>query len=133
METGATHLKQPDEQAIRQLVDKWLEASKTGDLETVLSLMSDDVIFMVPGQEPFGKEAFTGGPDEMKDTKVEGSCDIKEIMVLGDWAWMRSYLEITVTPPDGQLTRKSGYVLTILRKNPNGDWVIARDANLLME
>ena len=88
---------------------------------------------MVPGQEPFGKEAFTGGPDEMKDTKVEGSCDIKEIEVLGDWAWMRSYLEITVTPPDGQLTRKSGYVLTILRKNPNGVWVIARDANLLME
>ena len=49
METGATHLKQADEQAIRQLVDTWLEASKTGDLETVLSLMSDDVIFMDRG------------------------------------------------------------------------------------
>lgn len=27
--------------------------------------------------------------------------------------------------------RNSGYVLTILRKNPDGAWVIARDANLL--
>jgi ketosteroid isomerase-like protein len=26
---------------------------------------------------------------------------------------------------------RSGYTLTILRKNPNGAWVIARDANLL--
>ena len=29
------------------------------DLATVLSLMTDDVVFMVPGQEAFGKEAFT--------------------------------------------------------------------------
>ena len=42
-----------DEQAIRDLVYTWLTASETGDLTTVLSLMSDDVIFMVPGQEPF--------------------------------------------------------------------------------
>ncbi|WP_410699695.1 SgcJ/EcaC family oxidoreductase, partial [Chryseobacterium sp. SIMBA_028] len=47
-----------DERAIRNLVDAWLGASKTGDYATVLSLMSDDVVFMVPGQEPFGKAAF---------------------------------------------------------------------------
>ncbi len=35
-----------------------MEASKAGDLDTILSLMADDVIFMVPGREPFGKEAF---------------------------------------------------------------------------
>ncbi len=28
------------------------------DKYTVLSLMTDDVVFMVPGREPFGKEAF---------------------------------------------------------------------------
>jgi uncharacterized protein (TIGR02246 family) len=47
-----------DERAIRQVVDMWMAASKTGDLEIVLSLMTNDVVFMVPGQEPFGKEAF---------------------------------------------------------------------------
>lgn len=131
--TGAPHLKQDDEQAIRQLVDKWLAASKTGDLATLLSLMADDVIFMVPDTEPFGKEAFAARSREMKHHKVDGTSDIKEIKVLGDWAWMRNHLQIRITQPDGKLTRSSGYVLTILRKNPDGAWVIARDANLLTE
>ena len=47
-----------DEQKIRELVANWMAATKAGDLATVLSLMADDVLFMVPGQEPFGKEAF---------------------------------------------------------------------------
>jgi len=38
---------QSDEQAIRNLVDTWMTASRTGDLATVLRLMADDVIFMV--------------------------------------------------------------------------------------
>ena len=130
---GATDQKQNDEQAIQQLVETWLEASKTGDLATVLSLMSDDVIFMVPGKEPFGKEAFAATSREMGHQKIEGTSDIKEIKVLGDWAWMRNHLQITITQPDGKVARRSGYVLTILRKNPEGAWVIARDANLLTE
>ena len=122
-----------DERAIRTLVDTWMAATKTGDLPAVLSLMADDVIFMVPGKEPFGKEAFTARSREMEHHKVEGTSDIKEIKVLGDWAWMRNHLQITITQPDGKLTRSSGSVLTILRKNPDGAWVIARDANLLTE
>ncbi|MBB3811590.1 SgcJ/EcaC family oxidoreductase [Pseudochelatococcus contaminans] len=47
-----------DEKAIRQVVETWMTASKSGDLATVLTLMTDDVVFMVSGQEPFGKEAF---------------------------------------------------------------------------
>jgi uncharacterized protein (TIGR02246 family) len=93
------------------------------DLETVLSLMADDVIFMVPGKEPFGKEAFAARSGEMEHHKIDGTGDIKEIKVLGDWAWMRNHLQITITQPNGKLTRRSGYVLTILRKNPDGAWV----------
>jgi uncharacterized protein (TIGR02246 family) len=45
----------PDERAIRNLVDTWMKASRVGNTETVLGLMSDDVIFMVPGREPDGR------------------------------------------------------------------------------
>jgi uncharacterized protein (TIGR02246 family) len=120
-----------DEQAIRDLVDRWLDASQRGDLATVLSLMADDVIFLVPGQEPFGKEAFAAASEAMADVRIEGVSDIKEIKVVGDWAWMRSYLQMTITPTDGQPVRRSGYTLTILGKNADGNWVIRRDANLL--
>ena len=46
-----------DERAIRNLVDTWMFATQKGDIETVLHLMADDVILMVPGQKPFGKES----------------------------------------------------------------------------
>jgi len=36
-----------------------------------------------------------------------------------------------VTPPDGEAMRRSGYTLTILRKEPDGRWRLARDANML--
>jgi uncharacterized protein (TIGR02246 family) len=120
-----------DEQAIRNLVTTWLAASKAGDLETVLSLMSDDVVFLVPGREPFGKDAFAAASQGMKGVQFEGTSDIVEVEVLGDRAWMRSRLRVIVTPPGGDRIARSGYTLTILRKEPDGRWVIARDANLL--
>ncbi len=120
-----------DERAIRELVDTWLAASKAGDLATVLSLMTDDVIFMVPGKRPFGKEAFAAASEGMKNARIEGSSDIQEIQVLGDWAYLRNYIEMTVSPPGGTPVRRSGYTLTILRKERDGRWRLARDANLL--
>jgi uncharacterized protein (TIGR02246 family) len=121
----------PDERAIRDLVDDWMKATRAGDTATVLSLMSDDVIFMVPGREPFGKQAFAASSQSMKGFRLEGSADIRELKVLGDWAYLRNFIEITVTPPGGAPVRRSGYTLTILRKEPNGKWLQARDANLV--
>jgi uncharacterized protein (TIGR02246 family) len=120
-----------DERAITALIDTWMAASKAGDLETVLSLMADDVVFMAPGREPFGKTEFAQASRGMKDVRVEGSSEIKELKVLGDWAYLRSHLRIAVTPLNGQTSSRSGYTLTILKKNGAGRWVLARDANLL--
>jgi uncharacterized protein (TIGR02246 family) len=123
-----------DELAIRELVETWLAATKAGDASTVLDLMTDDVVFMVPGQEPFGKEAFAAASEGMKNAHIEGTSDIKEILVLGDWAFLRSHLKMTMTPPEGGPTRRrSGYTLTILRKEADGRWRLARDANLLTD
>jgi uncharacterized protein (TIGR02246 family) len=77
-----------DERAIRELVQTWLAASQKGDLQTVLGLMADDVIFMLPGQNPFGKEAFAASFKGLKGVRFEMSSDIKEIKVLADWAYL---------------------------------------------
>jgi uncharacterized protein (TIGR02246 family) len=120
-----------DVRAIRNLIDRWMKASKAGDTKTVLNLMTDDVIFMTCGRDPFGKEEFAAASATMNDMKIDGTADVKEVSVNGDWAWARSHLTVSVTTPDGKETRRSGYALSILTKDMDGVWRIARDANLL--
>jgi uncharacterized protein (TIGR02246 family) len=119
--------------AIRDLVATWMKASQAGDLETVLSLMADDVVFMVPGREPFGKEAFAAASQGMKDMRMQGTSDILELQVLGNWAYLRNYIQVTMPLLGGKPVKRAGYTLTILRKQPDGRWLLARDANLLTE
>jgi len=120
-----------DERAIRALVDTWMAATRAGDRETVLSLIADDVIFMVPGQKPFGKQAFAAASERLKHVRVDGRATIDELEVLGDWAYLRNYIEVTIVLDGGAPHRRAGYTLTILRKQ-NGRWLLARDANLVM-
>ena len=121
-----------NEKAIRELVETWQRATLAGDLETVLSLMSDDVVFVVPGQPPFGKQAFKASMQSpMKGTRIESKSDIEEIVVSGDVAYLRNHLEVTVTPPQAPPVRRKGYTLTILRLQTDGRWLLVRDANLL--
>jgi uncharacterized protein (TIGR02246 family) len=120
-----------DERSIRTLIDTWMRASAAGDADTVLSLMADDVIFMVPGREPFGKNAFRAASEQMKNMRFTGRSDIREIEILGDWAYIRNYIDVTITPPSGEAMHRSGYTLSILRKEADGKWRLWRDANMM--
>jgi uncharacterized protein (TIGR02246 family) len=52
---------QDDERAIRELMEQWREATRRGDLDTILGLMADDVVFLTPGRPPMNKQGFTAG------------------------------------------------------------------------
>ena len=127
---------QTDESEIRQLVATWMAATKAGDIETVLSLMADDVVFLIAGQLPMvGKSAFAAasrGQSGQAAPQFDGTSEIQEIKVLGDWAFMWTKLTVVVTPPGGaQSMTRAGHTLSILKKE-NGRWVLARDANMLV-
>ncbi|WP_316904249.1 SgcJ/EcaC family oxidoreductase [Ralstonia mannitolilytica] len=122
-----------DERAIRNVVDTWITASKSGDVATVLDLMTDDVLFLTPGQPPFGKDAFAKMSGDMKDVHIDGTSDIQEVQVFGEVAYLRNFLRISMTMPDGKTVRRSGYTLTILRKGADGKWRLSRDANLVLQ
>jgi uncharacterized protein (TIGR02246 family) len=121
-----------DEQEIRQLIATWMEASKAGDTAKVLSLMTDDVIFLVTGRPPMTKADFAAAMPTpgAASPKFDGKSEIQEIKVLGDWAVMWTKLSVAITPPSGPTMTRSGHTLTILQKQ-NGKWLLARDANLL--
>ncbi len=120
-----------DERAIRELVETWFAASKAGDHAAVLDLIAEDAIFMVPGQPPFGKQTFAEALEGMKGYKSEGASDIQELQVLGAFAFLRNHIAFTITPPGAPPITRSGYTLTIFRKEADGRWRLARDANLL--
>ena len=42
--------------------------------------------------------------------------------MLGQWAWIRNHIDLTVTPPDGEPMHRSGYTLSILEKGSEGRW-----------
>jgi uncharacterized protein (TIGR02246 family) len=120
-----------DERAIRELVETWMAASKLGDVATVLDLMTDDVLFLTPGREPFGKEEFNANSEALRGGRMDGHADTREIEVLGDTAWIRNFIEMTITPPGGETTHRAGYTLTLLKKGRDGRWRLYRDANLV--
>jgi uncharacterized protein (TIGR02246 family) len=47
-----------DEQQIREVVASWHAATRAGDVDTVLNLMTDDVVFLVAGRPPMRKAEF---------------------------------------------------------------------------
>jgi uncharacterized protein (TIGR02246 family) len=122
-----------DEQQIRDLVASWMSASKAGDVAKVLSLMTDDAVFLVAGQPPFGKETFAEtmkGPLGKPQAHIDGRSEIQEVHVSGDLAYAWAKLSVDVTPPAGKPIRRAGHTLSIFRKS-DGRWQLARDANLL--
>ena len=126
---------QSDEEEIRGLVATWITATKAGDIETVLSLMAEDVVFLMPGRPPMiGKSAFVAAAGLQSDRErpqFDGTSDIQEIKVAGEWAFMWAKLSIVMTPPDGTPSiARAGHTLSILKRQ-NGKWVLARDANML--
>ena len=121
-----------DERQIRELIRTWMAATKAGDSQAVLQLMTDDVVFLVPGRPPMRKEDFAKASSPSGGAPTfDGVSDIQEIVVAGEWAFAWTKLRVTVTPPGGAPPMvRSGPTLSVFRKQ-NGRWLLARDANLL--
>jgi len=122
-----------DEQAILELMATWMRASAAGDLEAVLPLMAEDVVFLTAGRPPMRRAEFVAGFQSLVEThRIEGRSDVQEIHVSGDMAYCWTRLSVTIAPLDGGVPLvRDGHVLSVLRRKPGGGWVIARDANLL--
>jgi len=124
-----------EKQKIQEVIKLWLQASKSGDTGTVLQLMADDVVFLLPGQEPMrGRSGFAAAAQSsgQKFRLVEATPRIQEVIIAGDYAFCWNYLDLKMADQaDGAIYRRAGNVLTVFRKEPDGRWVIFRDANLL--
>lgn len=125
-----------DEQQIRELIATCMRATAEGDLAQVLSLMTEDVVFLQAGQPPMrGRDAFADGfRAALQKFRIEGVSEIQEIRIAGDQAFCWTQLSLTLTPLLGGSPRKrTGSTLSIFLKESDGLWRLLRDANLLSE
>jgi uncharacterized protein (TIGR02246 family) len=123
-----------DEQAIRDLVARWHTATAAGDVDTVLGLMAEDVVFLVAGHAPMrGRSSFESGLRKLLTThRIESTGEVQEIAVSGDLAYCWNQLTVSIAPkPGGNAATRAGSALSILRKQSSGSWVVVRDANML--
>jgi uncharacterized protein (TIGR02246 family) len=132
--SGRENAVSTDEQAIRHLIGEWHRATAAGDVDAILPLMAEDVVFLVARKPPMrGRDAFENGLRSiLKTQRIESAGDIQEIQISGDLAYCWSVLNVRMSSlGGGDATERSGHVLSVLRKQPSGAWQIARDANLL--
>jgi uncharacterized protein (TIGR02246 family) len=123
-----------DEQAIRNLVAQWHSATAAGDVEAVLRLMAEDVVFLVAGHPPMkGRSTFEKGlRGLLASHRVESTSEVQEIEISGNLAYCWSVLNVRITPNTGSnVVVRSGSAISLLRKQTNGSWLVVRDANLL--
>ena len=121
-----------DEQSIRNLVADWMAATKSGDIDRVLDLLTEDVVFLTPGNPPLNKADFSKASKSLQSSGmvIDSKSDIKEVQVSGDWAFMWAHLSVVISRPQGERIERTGHTLTVFNRQ-NGKWRLARDANLL--
>ena len=80
-----------------------------------------------------GRNIFGGifGKCANRDIRACGRSNILEIEVVGNRAWIRNRIAMSMTPEGGETRQRSGYALTIFKKGADGRWRLFRDANLV--
>jgi len=121
-----------DPEAVREIIevrDAWTAAVKAKDVERLMSLLADDIVMMHPNRPAIiglaaNRADLTAAFEKFQ---VDQSVLSDEIVVAGDWAFDRSRATTTLTPVAGgaPVTVRSK-AITILRRQPDGSWKIAR-------
>jgi uncharacterized protein (TIGR02246 family) len=123
-----------DEQEIRGLVAEWARATQAGEVASINELMNEDVQFMTPGNEPFGREAFCRHFEKNVTTmQIEVRPEVREVHVSGDLAYAQVWIQLRVVAASGvEAVTRTGYALGVYRRRPGGHWKLWRDANLML-
>ena len=122
-----------DEAAIRAVHSSWIDAVNAGDLPRLLTLMTDDVLFLSPGKEPSGSREFRSGfLTAHQHSSIHCVSEIEEVAVFGQIAYTRCRDSLSVKPRSGgEAIELAGHRITIYRKQADGRWLLARDVHTL--
>jgi len=119
-----------DVEAINEIWNQYVLGANTGDLELWISLWDENGIRMAPdAPAAFGKEQIRAQMEPLfGQFNIEIAINNEEVQIAGDWAFSRGAFILSLTPKvGGETTKFEGKYLSILERQADGSWKIARD------
>ena len=119
-----------DVATLRRLADEWRAAAGAGAADQYISLLTNDVVMLVPLQPVLtGQDAVRAFVhpffEEYRISQEMWKSD--EIVVTGDWAFDRgTYSAVYTRSAVGDSFQDTGTYLLIARRQPRGAWKYAR-------
>lgn len=117
---------------IEELHRRDVEASQTGDFQTLRSLLTDDAVMMPPnenwirGAEEL-KEDYQHMEEAMDEVEIlDYQLEFEEVKILGDYAFEWGTIHGATRIKDEGIERASYKVMRILRKDERGIWKVHR-------
>lgn len=122
-----------DDRAVREVHARWIDAVNGGDLAGLLGLMTQDAVFLNPGREPVGRDAFPEGFSGAHERAgIHCVSELQDVVVAADVAYTLSRDSLRMAPhAGGSALELAGDRLTVYRRQPDGRWLLARDAHTL--
>ena len=115
---------------VRAEGSRWAEYYKAGDLDSLMTLYTDDAIVALHGQPAlYGKDAvreYFSTRIGKADSEFELDYELEEIH--GDIAYIISkYWLVAKDRETGNTYKDAGRSLLVYKRGPDGDWLIAAD------
>ncbi len=123
-----------DREALARLQEEMIAALNARDADRVAELYTEDAVYMPPGAPAVvGREAIRStyqtdfDRTRQRGMKVEVETSIAEIVITGDWAFLRAAYKSTLTFEDHrEAIRTTGKLLGICHHDSDGRWRRAR-------
>jgi ketosteroid isomerase-like protein len=109
----------------------YVKAINSNDLDSVLGMLTDDVVFMAPNDKPYVGQAAVRPwiVEYLKAYRTHWDKPVKEFVVSGDWAFERYAYKSTDTPvAGGAAVVDTGWGFAVYHHDADGKWRVARDA-----
>jgi ketosteroid isomerase-like protein len=90
-------------------------------------------VFLNPGQAPCCRDGFSRGFSAAhQQARIHCVSELEDVVVVGEVAYTLSRDTLSVAPrAGGGAMQLAGHRLTVYRKQPDGRWLLARDAHTL--
>ena len=127
----AAPAKPADDPAAYLAHEAYVNAINSNNIDAVLGMLTDDVVFMAPNEKPYiGKAALRPWIEGyLAAYKTHWDKPVQEFVVNGDWAYERYAYTSTDTPvAGGAPIVGTGWGLLIYHHDADGKWRVARDA-----